>query len=55
MKLAHSTEGDKIARKTVTKAKKSYYQTKIAYITSPKEAFAIAGWHKLTGRYNTIM
>jgi len=47
-------EGAKHVQQVVAKAKRSYYNQVIANASTPKEAFTIAGWHKLTGRYNTI-
>ena len=34
--------------------KKRHYTQVIGNASTPKEAYTIAGWHKLTGRYTTI-
>jgi len=47
-------EGAKHVQKVVAQAKRSYYYQVIANASTAKEAFTIAGWHKLNGRYNTI-
>jgi exonuclease III len=54
MRDRETPEGAKHAQQVVANAKRNYYNQVIANASTPKEAFTIAGWHKLTGRYTTI-
>lgn len=46
-------EARKIYRRTIRKAKDSYYKTKLEEISTSKEIFAVTRWHKSIGTYRS--